>query len=73
MADEWPPPDTEVYRRIAGSRTDVRTADMLDLSCPAFPVCSAIVDGIQVREDRDHLYGAYVLAIRAVLMDRIGI
>jgi peptidoglycan/LPS O-acetylase OafA/YrhL len=73
VAAGWPPPDTEIYRRIAASRDDVRTADMVDLSCPAFPVCSAIVDGIQVREDRDHLYGAFVLAIREALMTRIGI
>ena len=73
VVESWPPADTELYRSIADERDDTRTADITDLSCRAFPVCSAIVDGVQVREDRDHLYGAYVLGIGPALMERVGI
>lgn len=65
--------DEAAYREIAESRPAVRTVDMDLLACPALPVCDAVVDGIQVREDRDHLYGAYVLRIRNDLMAAIGL
>ncbi len=71
VAVDWPTSDTGIYRELAAARADVRTVDMTDLACPAFPVCSAIVDGVQVREDRDHLYGAYVLTIADELLARV--
>lgn len=66
-------PDEAIYRDVAVSRPAVGTVDMDLLACPALPVCDAVVDGIQVREDRDHLYGAYVLRIRNDLMASIGL
>ena len=65
--------DTTIYRDLAAARPAVRTVDMDRLACPAYPVCDAVIDGIQVREDRDHLYGAYVLAITDDLMAAIGL
>ncbi|MEM8707398.1 MAG: acyltransferase family protein [Actinomycetota bacterium] len=73
IAGDWPTSDTVIYRELAAARDDVRTVDMTDLACPAFPICSAIVDGVQVREDRDHLYGAYALSIGDELLTRIGL
>jgi peptidoglycan/LPS O-acetylase OafA/YrhL len=65
--------DTDVYRALAIERDDVETIDMSRLACPAYPVCDAVLEGIQVREDRDHLYGGYVVMIADELMALIGI
>ncbi|MEM8906073.1 MAG: SGNH hydrolase domain-containing protein, partial [Actinomycetota bacterium] len=73
VTTDWPPGDTEIYRTLADEYDAARTVDMTDLACPAVPVCSAIVDGVQVREDRDHLYAGYTLAIIDELMARIGL
>ncbi|MEM9467805.1 MAG: acyltransferase family protein [Actinomycetota bacterium] len=66
-------PDTEVYRQLASDLDGVRVVDMNLLACPAYPLCDAIVDGVQVREDRDHLYGAYTLRIAEDLMALLGL
>ncbi|MEM7141328.1 MAG: acyltransferase family protein [Actinomycetota bacterium] len=65
--------DTAIYRQLAAERADVRTVDMDRLACPAYPLCDAIVGSVQVREDRDHLYGAYVMQIRDDLMAEVGL
>ena len=65
--------DTEVYRQLATDLDGVRVVDMNLLACPAYPLCDAVIDGIQVREDRDHLYGAYVLRIGDDLMALLGL
>ena len=65
--------DTEVYRQLAADLDGVRVVDMNLLACPAYPLCDAVVDGIQVREDRDHLYGAYTLRIADDLMALLGL
>lgn len=65
--------DQAIYRELAAERPEVRTVDMDLLACPAYPVCDAVVDGVQVREDRDHLYGAHVLRIADDLMAAIGL
>ena len=68
-----PGPDTDVYRQLAADLDGVRVVDMNLLACPAYPLCDAVVDGIQVREDRDHLYGAYTLRIADDLMALLGL
>ena len=73
VVTDWPTSDTDVYRDIAAARDDVRTVDITRLACPAFPVCDAVIDGIQVREDRDHLYVAYTLRILDDLMALVAI
>ncbi len=69
----WPPADTLIYREFAAERPQVRTADLTTLVCPNFPTCTSVINGVAVREDIDHLYGAFVVEINELLAARLGI
>jgi len=64
--DEW----RAIETAVAGAPA-ARTATIHDIVCPRAPVCDAIVDGMLVRDDRDHLYHGFVQRHATELVDRI--
>ena len=64
--EEW----RAIEEAVAGSPA-ARTATIHDIVCPRAPVCDAIVDGMLVRDDRDHLYHGFVQRHADELVDRI--
>ena len=56
---------------LAKTNNRVATLDMDDLVGPRLPICDALVDGVIVRRDFDHLSITYAAHIAPALEKRI--
>ena len=52
---EW-----EAIDAATDTQSTARAASIHGLACPASTFCPAIIDGVLVRDDRDHLYHGFV-------------
>jgi peptidoglycan/LPS O-acetylase OafA/YrhL len=64
-------PDETAIEALAKSDNRVATVDMDDLVGPRLPICDALVDGVIVRRDFDHLSIPYAAHIAPALEKRI--
>jgi hypothetical protein len=70
--DPNPVPAEELYNRLAAEFDGVTTLDLDGLTCPRLPVCDAVVDGLVVRRDHNHVTASYLEAHVDQFADAFG-
>ena len=63
---EW-----EAVDAATDTQSTARAASIHELACPASTFCPAIIDGVLVRNDRDHLYHGFVQRHADEIVERI--
>lgn len=60
------------FRDLAAELTGVRAVEMIDLVCPRYPTCDAIINGTLVRYDSNHLYAGFSQGLQPQLVQRLN-